>query len=54
VLQTGYFANGKAQGPGVFKSPEGNLFIGTWNAEHKRHGRGLAIRAADGRQVVET
>jgi len=67
-VMTGYFYNGKARGafkgfccssmttpagPGVFRAPNGDEFWGTWNAEHKRHGRGLSIRAQDKRQAVE-
>jgi len=42
----GYFINGKHQGPGRFSAPNGEVFYGTWNANHKRDGRFYSIKVA--------
>jgi hypothetical protein len=41
-------------GPGQFRAPNGDMFYGQWNDEHKRHGRGLSVQMATGRQTVES
>lgn len=45
--------DGKSQGEGIFKAPNGDLFLGQWNKNHKRHGKGLSIRASDGTICTE-
>ena len=49
----GYFKDGKHHAEGIFKAPNGDTFYGTWNANHKRHGKGIFIRANDQTQHVE-
>jgi hypothetical protein len=49
----GLFKDGKSQGEGEFHAPNGDVFYGQWNQNHKRHGKGLSIRAADGTTCVE-
>lgn len=49
---TGYFKDGKAQGRGCFKAPNGDEFFGEWNANHKRHGSGMFLRA-DKQRFIE-
>ena len=49
----GHFSHGHAHGPGTFRAPNGDTFHGRWGADHRREGKGLFIRGADGLQLVE-
>jgi len=49
----GKFKNGKNLGDGVFIAPNNDHFFGSWNENHKRHGKGYSIRASDGTVLVE-
>jgi hypothetical protein len=52
-VQQGHFKDNKAIGQGIFAAPNGDLFYGHWNSNHKRDGKGLFIRASDKTQLVE-
>lgn len=49
----GNFINNKSAGEGIFIAPNKDTFYGIWNDKHKRCGKGLFRRAADGYEFVE-
>lgn len=49
----GYFLNGKNTGPGIFRAPNGDMFFGMWNKNHKRHGKHMGV-FANGKLQLQT
>lgn len=47
---SGFFDHGKSVGIGRFTAPNGDVFYGSWNSNHKRHGKGLFIKAQSGNE----